>query len=493
MRSVRTRALLAGLSAAALLAAGCGQKPGVADMYVSGGAAASGAAGVEAGAPGTDGLGQGLGGGQAAGSADSLAAGGLSAGGSGAGTTDAGTTSGGGGGGGGGGAGNGSTDPKAATGPDARNSPAGGGDSTGVTDTTITVGIHAPVTGAAAFPQRSFERGVGVYAEYINSKGGINGRKLRVLFRDDRFDPNAARSVCKELVEQEKVFLLMGGGGADQIDACARYAATQGVPYLGPGVHESRPGLGSLGNLATYFANSLTYEQQIPLLTNLVRGEFNGQKVALLVADNDSLNDFYAAADSSLKQAVGENLVLSRRIPKKTEVDAPSIGTQICNSGAKVVVWNASPGGLVNVSKAMPCSADFIGPGNTAGLNVVATAGCPNIDGAQFFSSFPGMDRINQMDPNFAPAYRKSRGAEPDDIGIALWGGEKGIAQMLEAAGKNLTREGFMSTIARVKRFDNGVFPPTNFTSRFGGTAMHLLKADCSSRQYRTKKLNVRP
>ena len=137
--------------------------------------------------------------------------------------------------------------------------------------------MHAPVTGAAAIPQASFERAVGVYFDAVNRNGGIHGRKVEVLFEDDGFDPNRARTECKKMAEQEQVFLLIGGAGADQIDACARYAAAAGVPYLSAGVHETRPGLGSLSNLSTYFALSLTYEQQIPLLAGVVKSEFGGR------------------------------------------------------------------------------------------------------------------------------------------------------------------------------------------------------------------------
>jgi ABC-type branched-subunit amino acid transport system substrate-binding protein len=492
MRNVRVRGALAALSVAALLTAGCGQKPGVSEMYV--GAGQPGVPGVEAGAAvGGDGLGgpvpgSGLGGGPTG----AATGGGLSGGGSTAGATGGGTTTGGGTGPGGstqGGGGGKQQDGDAIPVPPA----AGGGDTTGVTDTTIKIGVHAPVTGAAAFPQQSFERGIGVYADYINRKGGVHGRKLEIVFRDDRFDPNSARSVCKEMAEQEKVFMLIGGGGADQIDACARYAAGIGVPYLSAGVHETRPGLGPLGSVATYFAASLTYEQQVPLLSRLVATQFKGQKVAVLVGDNDSLDNFYAIADSSIKKSAGSNLVLSRRVPKKTDVDAPAIATQICNSGAQAVMWNASPSGLINVSKSMACQVTWFGPGLTNGLNIVATAGCPNIDGALYYSPFPGLDKIDQMDPTFRPAYRQKNNAEPDDLSIAVWGLEKMVAQMLDATGKDLSREAFMSTIARVKTFNNGVYPATNFSSRFGGTAMHLLEADCGSRQFRTARVNERP
>jgi branched-chain amino acid transport system substrate-binding protein len=472
MRGTRTKGLAVALATAALLTAACGQKPGVAEMYVGGPAA--GTTGAGAGAAAADGLGApaagasagpGAAAGPAAGSGAAAGAGGPAARGGAEGTA-----------------------------PGTQSVPQGGGDTTGVTDSSIKIGVHAPVTGAAAFPQQSFERGIGVYADYINRRGGIHGRKIEIVFRDDRFDPNSARTVCKEMVEQEKVFMLVGAGGSDQIDACARYANQLGVPYLSGGVHETRPGLGPLAALKTYFAASLTYEQQVPLLARLVATEFKGDKSAVIIADNDSLDNYYGLQVAAVRKVSGSNLVLARRIPKKTDVDAPAIATQICNSGAQVVVWNASPSGLINVSKSMTCRVTFVGPGNTNGLNIVATGGCPNIDGAMFYSSFPGLDRIDQMDPAFRPAYRQKNNAEPDDIGVASWGNEKMIGMMLQATGKQLSRQSFMATIARVRRFDNRVNPVTDFSrSRFGGTAMHLLEADCGARQYRTKRLSERP
>ena len=484
------RTLAAALLAASLtLAAGCGQKAGVAGSLAGSGAAGSGVqAGAAAGGVGGDGLGAGGGlGGGLGGAAGGSAAGGLSGGGSGSGGLGGSSGS--------GTSGGGETGDGEAPLPGEPGAPGASGeaDTTGVTDSTIKIGIHAPVTGAAAIPQQSFERAVGVYFDAVNRAGGIHGREVEVLFRDDGFDPNRARTECKRLAEQDEVFLLIGGGGADQIDACARYAASMGVPYLSGGVHETRPGLGGLADLPTYFAMSLTYEQQVPLLVRLVKQQFGGDDVALIVADNDSLNNFYAIADSSLKSTVGDNLVLSRRIPKNTTSDAAAIGTSICNSGAQAVVWNASPSTLLNVSKSMACRVTFIGPGLTNGLNIVAQVGCPNVDGALFYSPFPGLDVMRQ-DSAFVQAYRnKNGGSQPDDIGAAMYGLEKLVGAMLQATGKDLSRQSFMATIARVKTFNTGVFPATNFTSRFGGTAMHLLQADCGRNEYVTVRRNERP
>lgn len=484
---VRLAAGAAAVLSLTLLAA-CGQKVGVAGTGAGSGGVGTGvvadgfggAPGAGGGLGGATGAGGSLGGGSGSGSLSGggSGGGGLSGGGSGSGGSG---SSGQGGSGGTGG----STAPGTTT-------PAGPGDRTGVTDTTIKIGIHAPVTGAAAIPQQSFERAVGVYFDSVNRAGGINGREVEVLFRDDGFDPNKARTECKRLAEQDEVFLLVGGGGADQIDACARYAASVGVPYISGGVHETRPGLGSLA-VDTYFAVTLTYEQQIPLLTRLAQSkDFSGEDVALVVADNDSLNNFYDKANTSLESAVGSRLVLARRIPKNTTSDAPSVGTSICSSGAGVVVWNASPSTLLNVSKAMACTVTFIGPGLTNGLNIVADVGCPNIDDALFYSPFPGLD-VMRRDDAFVTAYRQKNNAEPDDIGAAIYGLEKLVGAMLVATGKELSRESFQAAIAKTKQFQTGVFPPTNFTSRFGGTAMHLLRADCGAGEFVTVRQNERP
>ncbi|MGH3348429.1 MAG: ABC transporter substrate-binding protein [Nocardioides sp.] len=470
-RPTRSRVGAVALAATmALTAAGCGQKAGVEQAYP---------AGVAVAPDGTV-----IGGVDAEGNPIAPGAGGSGGGGFGDGGNSPTGASGSGGSGGGGGG-----DEAPPTTP----VPQGGGDTTGVTADSIRIGVHAPVTGAAAIPQQSFQRAVGVYFDMVNRNGGFFGRKVQVIFEDDQFRPDVARAKCKEMAEQQQVFMLIGGAGSDQIDACARYAASVGVPYVSAGVHETRPGQAALASLPTYFALSLTYEQQVPLLARLYGQQFRGEPVAVLTADNDSLNGYHAAALSAVSRAAGDNLEYEERIPKNTQSEAVSIGTRICNSGAEAVVWNASPSTLLNVVKSMPCTVTFMGPGLTNGLNVVAQVGCPNIDGALFYSTFPGMD-VMRRNAQFVRAYRdKNGGAEPDDIGAAIYAIEGAVGAMLQAAGKNLSREGLMSAIARKRSFQTGVLPPMNYGSRLGGTAMHLLQADCNRQEYVTVRQNERP
>jgi branched-chain amino acid transport system substrate-binding protein len=363
-------------------------------------------------------------------------------------------------------------------------------DTSGVTDTEIVIGVHAPVTGASPLPQRTFDVGKDVYWKFLAEADpeALGGRTARVVFRDDEFNPNRAVQVCREMVEQEDAFVLVGGGGADQITACAQYAAEAGIPYFSAGVNES-----GLEDLSTYFALSLTYAQQAPLIAAQLE-ELGVEKVGAVVADTPSFRDGHNAFVEAAESA-GLDVVVDDEINKNaSEAESLSEVQNLKNADAEAVFILTSPlvylsiaGGARNQSY----EPVFIGPGITSGLNQVLQFGCPSTGNGQFFSPFPELDVISDLDPDYIPAYEQfGQGEEPDDIGIALWGLNKTIALMMEATltQGDLGRAALMNTIESGEEFDTGVYPPVVYASDdpFGGTGAWLLEADCSAQEYQT-------
>jgi ABC-type branched-subunit amino acid transport system substrate-binding protein len=451
----------------ALTAAACGQKANVAQQVSSGGGGDGFGAGEasdlgDGGEPTSDTLAPGGSGGTSTGGGTSR------------GTSGGGATTGGAGGPTPGGDGGGET--------------AAAGDRTGITDKELVIGVHAPVTGAAAFPQVAFTDNQDLYWKWQNDRGGIlNGRKVRVVFEDDKFDPNSAVRVCKKMVEQDKVFLLIGGGGADQITACAKYANTVGVPYLSPGVNES-----GLAGLRGYFAFSQTYAQQGPLLAQMVQKHFPGKKVGIVVADTPSFLDGEAAFFNAA-QAAGLNIVHRTRINKNAnQAETLTKASELKGKGAEVVYYLGSPTVFFTMAQqgsTQRFNPQYIGPGLTAGLNDVAKAGCPSIGPARFFSPFPQFDVIDGLDPNYGQAHnRYNTGKQRFDIGIALWGLHKVLHAMFDAAGPDMSRQSLVATLEGGKVFETRVFPPVQYSAKnhFGGLQVHVLQADCSRVEYRT-------
>ena len=365
----------------------------------------------------------------------------------------------------------------------------GPSDTAGVTDTEIVIGIHAPVTGASPIPQESFDVGKDIYWQFLaaTNPDRLFGRNVRVVFRDDEFNPQRAVQVCREMVEQEGAFLLVGGGGADQITACARYASENGIPYLSAGVNEE-----GLADLATYFTTTLTYAEQAPMLIAQLQ-EQGFTEAALVVSDTPSFDDAEAAIMAAA-DAGGVALPFTTRINKDASpAEAATVAQQLKDSGVEAVILLSSPVvfvlGLAPEAAKQSYTPVWIGPGITSGLNAVTAIGCPNVATGEFFSPVPGLDVIDSLDPDFNPAYPQfAGGAAADDIGLQLWALNKVLALMLEATGPELGRAAFMNTLVTASPFDNGIYPIVRYSAddHFGGTGAHLLQADCGIKQFVT-------
>ncbi|MFG3341321.1 ABC transporter substrate-binding protein [Glycomyces sp. NPDC048151] len=102
----------------------------------------------------------------------------------------------------------------------------------GVTDDTVTIGTHQPLTGPAAAGYATISAATAAYFAYVNANGGINGREIEYLVKDDAYDPSATQTAVRELVTEEKVFAIVNGLGTPTHSAVLDYLDQQGVPDL---------------------------------------------------------------------------------------------------------------------------------------------------------------------------------------------------------------------------------------------------------------------
>lgn len=97
---------------------------------------------------------------------------------------------------------------------------------------TIKVGIVLPTTGQHALFGEIEKKSFDMAVEEINSKGGVNGKKIELLFEDSQGKPDIAKSAVTKLITQDKV-VMIGGGYSSQETAVAVTAAQQlKVPFL---------------------------------------------------------------------------------------------------------------------------------------------------------------------------------------------------------------------------------------------------------------------
>ncbi|MGH2756720.1 MAG: ABC transporter substrate-binding protein, partial [Actinomycetota bacterium] len=344
-----------------------------------------------------------------------------------------------------------------------------GGNASGVADTTIKIGGHAPLTGAAPIPSDSAQKGADLYWRWLaENNDEINGRDVEVILRNDNYNPSQAVAVCKEMVEKDHVFLLFGFAGTDQIQACARYAASVGVPYVSVGVTEA-----GLSELPNYLSVSLTYPEQAPLLADLLTSRLGAreEKNGMLRFNTPNFEDAHDAFVQAMDQN-GASLAYDSAVSKGAgTADARSAVQAMKSRGIENVYVLTSPVWflqLLQEARTQQYEPQWVGVGITKALDTVASVGCRNgtLNKAKFFSPFPAWAEIDRYDDEFKQAVRAvypDKG-EGDDIMVIGWGMAKVIEPLLDAPGRELTRERFLYFAERERGIDTGVYPPVSFT-----------------------------
>lgn len=364
-----------------------------------------------------------------------------------------------------------------------------GTDRTGAGKDQLVFASHAPVTGAAPLPTTSFEKAGDLYWRdwTERQKKTVLGRsKVTLIFRDDKYDPNSARQVCREL--ETKAFAISGGGGTDQIQACGQFAGVAKFPYFSAGVTE----VGLQGN-PWYFAASMSYRQQGRLLANYVRRNPNGvatlegnPKVAAIITDTPNFDDARDGWEEGVS-AEGLDYYKTLRHPKGDTSWYSGYAQDLMNAGVEVVYILSSPVDYIRFAqkaREQGFEPQYIGVGVSMGLNAVLQSGCPWVDGGIFFSPFPGLDWARENVPQFFEAAAHFK-VPNDDIALALWGTNAVMHQLLQryeqAFGTDLTREDFRVLVENSGGIETGIFPTLDYTPKdhFGSGAVHVLQASC--------------
>jgi branched-chain amino acid transport system substrate-binding protein len=107
----------------------------------------------------------------------------------------------------------------------------GGGSDPGITDDSIKLGGSYPFSGPAS-AYRSIEQGAQAYFSFVNSKGGVDGRKIDFVALDDAYEPARAVQNARRLIQEEQVFALFNTLGTANNVAIWDYANKQKVPQV---------------------------------------------------------------------------------------------------------------------------------------------------------------------------------------------------------------------------------------------------------------------
>jgi len=208
----------------------------------------------------------------------------------------------------------------------------------GVTPTTITLGGTIPITGPAA-AYGSVGRGADAYFKYVNSKGGVFGRKIVYKYEDDEFLVANTISLTRELVEQDNVLAIFNSVGTEHALAIRSYLNDRKVPqlFVGSGVsklateHKKYPW--SMGYLPSFAGEGAIYGRYIAAHQPKAR-------IAVLYENSDFGKDML----NGLRRGLGGKAkIVSTQAYEVEDSDISSQMAKLKSSGADTLMLFATP------------------------------------------------------------------------------------------------------------------------------------------------------
>lgn len=97
---------------------------------------------------------------------------------------------------------------------------------------TYKIGVSAGLTGYAASVDRAWRDGLEVAADFINSKGGVMGRKIQIIVEDNKSEPQEAVTVYRKMISSDKVDIFISGCVSAGNFAAAQFVVRAAIPMV---------------------------------------------------------------------------------------------------------------------------------------------------------------------------------------------------------------------------------------------------------------------
>ena len=335
------------------------------------------------------------------------------------------------------------------------------GPTPGVTPDRVLFGQSAALSGPAAALGQGMRLGIEAAFAEINRRGGVHGRQLELVSVDDGYEPEAALTNTRRLLQEESVFALIGPVGTPTSRAVEPVAAQAGAPYIGAFtgaefLREPEEAPTAVNIRASYF-------QETDEMVERLIEDLGISRIAVLYQDDSYGNAGLTGVRMALAARRRELSGLAAYQRNTTAVKVAVLELRRANPEAVIIIGAYRPVAefvrwarriefnpiLMNISfvGSEALAADL----GSAGEGVLITQVVP----------FPE-DNSLRVVRNYREALRRQeRGAPPSFVSLEGYIVGRLTGEVLDRAGPDLTRAGFLDTLATIRNLDFGGFSLT--------------------------------
>ena len=341
----------------------------------------------------------------------------------------------------------------------------------GVSKTEIKLGMTLPMTGTASPGYNKIPSAMKAYFDYVNANGGIYGRKITLVVKDDQYVPTLAVAKTNELILKDKVFALLSplGTANNKAVAASVNPGRRKVPVLF--VNTGFSGFAVKKSFPTTFTILPSYIVEAKIMAQYLKETFPDKKIGLLYQDDDFGDDALAG----FKQA---GLSFAIKVPyasgSQGVTGVPATWIQkLSAAGAEVVVLfgvTSATGAALGTAAVLKYAPKWILGSVGGDATTIKALGVPagvlfNATGASFLpSTTDTSDEYVNLFQDINKQYNNN--AIFDNNVLVGMNTAFVTAQALKAAGSNPTRKALITAIeTKGSKFASAGLVPLMFST----------------------------
>lgn len=330
--------------------------------------------------------------------------------------------------------------------------------SQGVSKTEITLGSIQDLSGPLAGFGKQVRLGMLLRVDEANEQGGVNGRKLKMLVEDSGYDPRKAVLAAQKLVNQDKIFAMIGHIGTAQNMAAMPVQFQKNVINFFP-VTAAREMYDPFHRLKYSFA--ATYYDQMRQAVPMLVKEKNAKKVCTMYQDDEFGLEVFKGAEEGLK-SIGMQFAEVTTY-KRGATDFASQMQKLSSSQCDFVVMGTiireTIGGIATARR-LGFNPTFLGS-SASYTDLIHKLGGPAMNGlyAAMSVQHPYLDEAAQPIRFWANKYKTKFNEDPTVFSVYGYNAVDSFIRAATKAGGNLSTDSF------IKAMDSMVIPPDMFGS----------------------------
>ena len=356
----------------------------------------------------------------------------------------------------------------------------------GVSDTEIKIGGAHDLSGIFAPFSVPAVKAANVYFDEVNANGGVHGRKITYITEDHGYQVPRAAQAANKLINRDEVFAMLLSLGTPMNLAMFQQMEPKGIPNVSPltGARQmvEPPAPWKFAGTATY------YDASVASLEYMADNE-GTEKVCMMLLPTDFGNEIKAAAVELAEQGKFELGVESGHKPDESDFTG-ALG-RVREAGCDTVALALGVGQIINVvvtanKLGMTDTKFYV---STAGFHTVVAKALAQqgvMSGLYAGGAWQDLEKrvSNPAVAEWVQKYTAATGEDFPSTGAILGrSAAETMVRALEAAGPDLTREGFIAAMESLDFFDEISGAQVNYSAEdhIGSDAIFLHKINSGS------------